>query len=247
VDLTGLAGTSSTASQLVQTGFVVPNPFPSPQPYMLEYTTYTSAPSDLQGDYFDAVNRLFEGSNLSWNAGLNFRIPIGNRAARSSVRIADYNYQKSELDLSRQRRIIRFSLDSLIADFESAYKAWQASKLARELSDKSYAIEKRKFELGMSTQFQLLDQEQQLKEAEKNEISALIEYNKAIGRIKRAEQGYLESGGISSFSIPSISMPSLSAGGLGSMAGGMNMGSLSGMLPSGVDLGMLQSLGISLP
>ena len=247
MDLTGLAGSSSSSTQLSTTGFVIPNPFPTPQPYMLEYTTITTGESDLQGDYFDAVTRLFEGNNLSWNAGLNFRIPLGNRSARSQVRIADYNYQKAELDLSRQRRIIRFSLDSLIADFDSAYKAWQASKLARELADKSYAIEKRKFELGMSTQFQLLDQEQQLKEAEKNEISALIEYNKAIGRIKRAEQGYLESAGLSSFSLPSISMPSLSAGGLGSMAGGMNLGSLSGMLPSGVDLGMLQSLGINLP
>jgi len=242
--ISGLAGDSDPSTQLIQTGFVIPNPYPTPQPYMLEYRTLTTEESEYEGDYFDALNRMFDGDNFSWNAGLVFKIPLGNRAARSQVKISEYNLQKAELELSRQRRIIRFSLDSLLSDFDSAYRAWEASRKARELAEKSYQIEKRKYELGMSTQYNLLDQEQQLKEAEKNEIAAVIEYNKAIGRIKRAEQGYLEVGGVSGISVPMISGPSLSAGGLSGL-GGMPF-NLS-QLPSGVDLNMLKSLGINLP
>jgi len=242
--LAGLAGDSDPSTQLVQTGFVIPNPYPTPEPYMLEYSTMTQPESDQEGDYFDAANGLLEGNNLSYQIGLTLKVPIGNRSAKSQVRMADYNLQKTELELARQRRMIRFNLDSLMADFDSAYKAWEASKLARELAEKSYQIEKRKYELGMSTQYQLLDQEQQLKEAEKNEISALIEYNKAIGKIKRAEQGYLEGGGISGISIPGAGISSISTAGLSSMKG---MSLSSGMLPSGVDLNMLKSLGINIP
>ncbi len=241
--IAGLAGDSKPSTQLIQTGFVIPNPFPTPQPYMLEYSTLTQAESDQEGDYFDAVSRLLDGNNLSYQVGLTFKIPIGNRSAQSQARMSEYNLQKTELELARQRRMIRFNLDSLLADFESTYKAWQASKLARELADKSYQIEKRKYELGMSTQYQLLDQEQQFKEAGKNEISALIEYNKSIGRIKRAEQGYLETGG-----IPSVSMTGINLSGISSSSALKGLPSnLSGMLPSGVDVNMLKGLGINIP
>ena len=239
--ISGLAGDSEPRAQVMETGFVVPNPYPTPQPYMIELTTITPEESEWEGNLWDAVDRMLEGKYLSWQAGLVFKFPFGNRSARSQWRVANYNYEKTELELARQRRMLRFQLENLLNDLQTYYESWQASKAARELAEKSYAIERRKYQLGLSTPYQLLEQEEQLRQAELNEISALIEYNKAIGRVRRAEQGYLE-GAVSGISPVGISLPSISGISLPSA-----LGTGAGGLPAGVDLNLLRSLGISLP
>ena len=246
ISLSGMAGRADQSSQLVPTGFVIPNPFDTPQPYMLEFTTIPASENELEGDWNDAVDTMLRGDYLSWQAGLNFKVYFGNRQARAQYEISKYNLQKAQMDLVRQKHSVRFNLESLLTDLDSAYKSWQAAKLARELSEKSYQIEQKKFSLGMSTQYNLLDQENQLRQAESTELSALIEYNKAVGRVKRAEQGYLESAGFAGVNLAgvSISPSSLNLGSLGGLSG---LSSLSSMLPAGVDLNMLKSLGINLP
>jgi len=246
--LSGLAGRSDQSPQIIPTGFVVPNPLPGPEPYMLEFTTYVSPKSAQEGNYWDALHSLTEGNNFSWNAGLNFRVPLGNRQALNSYRISQYNFEKAELEISRQRRSIRFNLESLLTDLDTAFKSLQTARTARDLAEKSYEIEKKKYKLGMSTQYELLNQEQQVRDAERSLAGTVIDYNKALGRVKRAEQGYLESGGISGLSLTGLSIPS-SISGLGSLSGlsGLNLSSISSMLPSGVDLNMLKSMGINLP
>jgi|GEM_PF-1354575 len=244
LSLSGLAGDSEPTTQTVPTGFVIPNPYPTPHPYILETTTITTAESEWEGTYWDAVNRMLSGDYLSWQAGLTFKLPFGNRSAKSQWKTAQYNYEKATLELERQSRLLRFNLESLLKDLDTAYRAWQTAQLARELAEKSYQIESRKFELGLSTQYQLLDQEQQLREAEKNEISALIEYNKSLARIKRAEQGYLEAQAVSAINLSGLNIPSITTGGVSGLGGlPFNLSNL----PSGVDLNMLKSLGINLP
>jgi len=250
ISLSGLAGRADQSSQLMPTGFVVPNPFGSPEPYILEFTTSPGSTNELEGDWNEAVDTMLRGDYLSWQAGLNFKIYLGNRQARGQYEISKYNLQKIQMDMARQKHSVRFSLESLITDLDSAYKSWQAARLARELAEKSYQIEQKKFSLGMSTPYNLLDQENQLRQAEISELSALIEYNKAAGRVRRAEQGYLETGGLAGISLAGVSLPPISGlnlGSLGSGLSGLNLSSLSGMLPPGVDLNMLKSLGINLP
>ena len=248
LSLSGLAGRAEQSTQVIPTGFVIPNPLPGPQPYIMEFTTIPPSANTLEGDWYDAVDGMLNGNNLSWQAGLSFRVPVGNRAAAGQYEIQKYNYEKTLMEAARQKRTIRFSLETLLTDVDSAYRGWQTAKLARELAEKGWRIEQKKFSLGMSTQFNLLDQEQQLRQAEMNEASALIEYNKAAGRIRRAEQGYLETGGIAGISFGGFNIPSMGGMNLGSLAGGMGgLSSLMGMLPAGIDLNMLKGMGINLP
>ena len=112
---------------------------------MLEFTTIPASENALEGDWNDAVNNMLKGENISWQAGLNFKIVLGNRSARSQYEIAKYNYDKSQMDMARQRHSIRFSLESLLTDLDSAYKAWQASKAGagtrgKKLADRAEKI-----------------------------------------------------------------------------------------------------------
>ncbi len=249
LSVSGLSGKSSTASQIIQTGFVIPNPYPSSQPYIMETTAVTPGESDYEGGYNEALENMFEEDNASYQASLVLNVPLGNRAARSDWRSARYNLEKMELEMSRQKRNIIFAMESLINDVKVAHRSFEAARLARDLEAQSLATEENKFRLGMNTHYQVMEAEERFADAQSAEIAALIEYNKALGRMRRAEQGYLQTGGIS-LSVPSISLAGMAPSGIGGLPGGMSAASvqsLMGKLPAGVDLSSLKAMGINIP
>jgi outer membrane protein len=249
ISVSGLAGKSSTDPQIVQTGFVIPNPYPTSQPYIIETTAITSGESEYEGGYNEALESMFEQDNTSYTASVILNVPLGNRAARSDWRSARYNLEKMELEMSRQKRNIIFAMESLINDVEVAHRSFEAARLARELEAQSLATEENKFRLGMNTHYQVMEAEERFTDARSAEISALIEYNKALGRMRRAEQGYLQTGGIS-VSIPSVSLAGMVPSGISGLSTGISSASLQSLmsqLPAGVDLSALKAMGINIP
>jgi outer membrane protein len=250
VTFSGLAGVSNTDPQSVQTGFVVPNPFPTPQPYILETISVTPDESEYEGGYNEALENMLDMENMSYSAGLLFKMPIGNRAARSDWRKAKYNLEKMELDLGKQKRSIVFSMESLINDVRVAHRSFEAARLARELEEKSLATEENKYRLGLNTHYQVMEADERFADAKTSEIAALIEYNKALGRLKRAEQGYLQAAGGVGVTVPGISMAgatSTAGGGLPAGLSSSQLQSLMNQLPPGVDLSQLEAMGLSIP
>ena len=89
--------------------------------------------------------------------------------------------------------------------------------------------------------YEVLQADESYQETRSSEIGALIEYTKAVGRVKRARQGYL--GGGMSAAIP-IDLSSLGSMGAGGLPAGIDAGMIqqySSMLPAGIDINMLQS------
>ena len=251
VGLSGLAGTSSTSPQTLPTGFVIPNPFPTPPPYMLELTTATPSPSPYQGDYGTALTNLGRGNGLNWSAGLTFNIPLGNRAAQSDWRRAQLSFERLKIQQAQQERNLVFTVQNLLNDYDAAKRNLEAASLAADLQQQNLDTEQKRFELGLSTQYNVMQAQSACNDAKTAAITSQIELSKALARIDRAEQGYLSGGGLN------LSLPA-------GITSGLNLGSLSGaslpagisssmiqqyssMLPAGFDLNSLKALGINLP
>ena len=253
--LSGLAGSSSTQAQTLPTGFVIPNPFPTPPPYMLEFTTTTPNPSPYQGDYGDALTDLGRGQNLSWSAGLTFNLPLGNRAARSDWKRARLSYEQLKIQQAQQERNVVFTVQNLLNDLDAAKRNLEAASLAADLQQQNLDTEQKRFELGLSTQYNVMQAQSSYNDAKTAAISSQIELAKAMARIDRAEQGYLTAGGLG-FSLPAGLPTNLgNLANLGGLAGmnlpaGISPGLIqqySSMLPAGFDINSLRSLGINLP
>jgi len=250
IGLSGLAGADNTQPQMLPTGFVIPNPFPTPQPYMLELTTATPNPSPNEGDYGDALTDLGRGANLSWSAGLTFNVPLGNRAARNDWKRARLSYEQLKIQQAQQERNVVFTVQNILNDFDAARRNLEAASLAADLQQQNLDTEQKRFELGLSTQYNVMQAQSSYNDAKTAAISSQIELAKAMARIARAEQGYLSAGGLG-FSLPA----NLNLGNLGSLAGvslpaGISPSMLqqySSMLPAGFDLNSLRSMGINLP
>ncbi|HUT55110.1 MAG TPA: TolC family protein [bacterium] len=245
VGVSGLAGTDNPQDSLVETGFVVPNPLPPaqfPQPYMVERIMVPGQPSDFKGDYMDALNNMLEGDNLSWSAGLTLNVPLGNRAAKSDLERTLLSYEKMLSDLKNSERQVFINMINIIYDLDAAHRSLKAAREAGRLQGQNLAVEEKKFQLGLNTSYEVLQAEENYEEARSSEIGALIEYNKAVGRLDRARQGFISGAGVSAASLPSGLSSGLSSGGLTGGIDSSAIQQLSGSLPAGLDINSLQGM-----
>lgn len=76
-------------------------------------------------------------------------------------------------------------------------KRIDATRVARELATKRLEAEQKKFEVGMSTSFLIVQAQRDLAQAAANELQALIDYNKAIVAFERARGTILDRANVS--------------------------------------------------
>jgi HAE1 family hydrophobic/amphiphilic exporter-1 len=75
---------------------------------------------------------------------------------------------------------------------DTAAKEITASRTAREAAEQNLDAERKRYENGMTTNFQVLQIQQQLSDARARELQALVGYNKAIAEYHRAIGDLLE-------------------------------------------------------
>ncbi len=148
-----------------------------------------------EASYDTSVSEIFELENYFWEARLTYRIPIGNRAAKASYRIAQLERERGEVDLRNQRQNIRVEVRRAARNVESGAKRIAAAQANVVLQRKNLEAEQKKFENGMSTSFQVLTFQNDLSDAELALIRALADYRKALVAFEKAKGQLLESRG----------------------------------------------------
>ena len=107
------------------------------------------------------------------------------RAAVSEYYQAKENYRKV---LSQ----VEYEVKSAWRDAVAAYQRMIATKKARELAEKKLEAEQVKFAQGASTNYMVLTYQRDLANARINELKALLDYNVALYRLKKAAGRLLE-------------------------------------------------------
>ena len=166
VQLTGIGGT-----ELVRQGFFG------------ESTVVNTIP----GGYADALSQLGGLDYRDWQLGLNFSYPIGPNQAHSQ-------HAQAQTDLSRRRDEIRQQEVQIAQEVRTSVRQVQtnrrrieASRVARELEEERLEAEQKKFEVGMTTSYFIVQSQRDLAQARANELQAIIDYNKAIVAVERAQ------------------------------------------------------------
>lgn len=164
VQLTGVGGT-----RLVRQGFFGP-------------TVET-----IPGGYRDALSQMSGFDYRDWQVGLSFSYPIGPNEAHSQ-------HAEAQTEVTRQREEIRQQEVQIAQEVRTAVRQVQtnrrridASRTARELQEVSLAAEQKKFEVGMTTSYFVVQAQRDLAQARANELQAIIDYNKAIVAVERAQ------------------------------------------------------------
>jgi outer membrane protein TolC len=146
----------------------------------------------IPGGYGDALDTLFGGDFRDWSLGLNVSYPIGNSTAEAQHAQAQVSARQQRAQIDSNEILIAQAVRQTARSVDTGRKRIDATRVARELAAKRLEAEQKKFEVGMSTSFLIVQAQRDLAQAAANELRALIDYNKAIVLFERARGTILE-------------------------------------------------------
>ena len=164
----GLSGLSS-----------VPAPCPS------GYTPNGNQCLSYQG-ISQSFSQLFHGNYPDYSFGFTLQFPIRNRSAQADAARALLEQRQLEEQLQKQKNQVEQDVRSAEIGVIQAKAQIQAAAKAVLLAQKTLDAEQKKFQLGESTVFLVIQAQRDLATAEGNEVKARSTYAKAITQFRQA-------------------------------------------------------------
>lgn len=137
----------------------------------------TAGPFD--GNYGDSIDRAFSGDFLSWEAGVKLSYPLGNRAAKSRLLASKLESSQLLMEIKDLEKTIILEVREAVRQIKTDVKRIQAARIARKLAEEKLSAEEKKFEVGLSTSFNVLEFQTDLAEEQSNELKAIVDYKKS--------------------------------------------------------------------
>jgi outer membrane protein TolC len=163
--------------------------------------------SRTNGDVWDSLRQITDRDFKNWSVGLNFSYPILNRRARGQRGAALYTWEASKATLSTVEQNVLLEVRSAARDIETARRSTVAAQKARELAERNLDAERKKFENGMTTSFQVLQITNDLSAARTSELQSLAVYRKALSAYHYAVADILDWKGIKIEDLPEFTPP----------------------------------------
>ena len=115
-----------------------------------------------------------------------FKKPISNKAARSDYdrALSAKKFAQAQVDATAQQ--IALEVRNAIIRVEMNRAHIETAAKARETAQKTLDAEQKKFDLGVSTLFFVLQDQTNLTIAQTNEVQALVNYTKSLVALDRA-------------------------------------------------------------
>jgi outer membrane protein TolC len=126
-----------------------------------------------------ALGQVFRRNFPSQNAGAYFQAPVGNRQAQADSGIDQLQLRQTELSLQKDLNQAHVDVMNAVVALEQARARYDSAVLNRELAQQLLDSERKKFEIGSSTPFTVIQQQRDLAAAVSSQISALVSYNNA--------------------------------------------------------------------
>ncbi len=133
----------------------------------------------IPGGAGDAWDQVFDFDFPHWRLGVQFGIPIGNNEAQGLLAQRRYEQQRSTIELNAIRQQIIQEVRVAVRALEDGKALVEASLAARDLSERNLEAEETKFDNGLSTNYQVLEIQEDLAQAQLALIRAYLDYRKA--------------------------------------------------------------------
>jgi outer membrane protein len=147
-------------------------------------------------DFATAYSQIGNFDFPGWTGELRLTVPIQNRAARAASVIADLEYERAKVTLDALKLQVLTEVRTAARGVETAAKQIEATKASRGFQEKNLDAEKKKYENGMSTSFEITRIQNDLTQARSTEVSAIVQYRRALVEYYRATGRLLDVSGI---------------------------------------------------
>jgi outer membrane protein TolC len=144
------------------------------------------------GGLSDSLSQLFRFKYPTYSASLTLTLPLKNHAAEADLADAMVSQKNDQYREARTIQSITLEVKNAVHLLEQAKLSLEAAKVSEDLARKSLQAEQRKYQLGGSTVFFVLDAQTQLANAEFALAQAQTNYQTAVAAVDHATGKLLE-------------------------------------------------------
>jgi len=127
-----------------------------------------------------ALEQVFNRSFPAWTVGITASYPLGRSYDDAALANARIQENQARLRLrSLEVKAIR-QLRQAAWQMEMSAKRIVTSRAAREFAEERLSAEQKRFEVGMSTSFLVIQAQRDLAQARNNELAAVVDYRRAF-------------------------------------------------------------------
>lgn len=140
------------------------------------------------GDYGQALAALRGLDFPTWNLNFNFTYPLFMKAARANFARAQLQYSQAEAQIRASEMTVTSEVTNAGLAVENTYKQYQAAQKAREAAERNAEAEQTRFDVGMSTNYNVVQAQNNLTSQRLTELRQLIAYLNAVAEFERIQR-----------------------------------------------------------
>lgn len=133
----------------------------------------------FMGGYGTALGQIFRRNFPDYSVGMQLSMPIRNRSAQADYIRDSLSLRQAELQMQKQQNDVRVSVQNALIAVIQARGAYQSAVKQRVLQEQTLDAENKKYALGASTAFQVVQTQRDLAQAQGGEVAALAAYSRA--------------------------------------------------------------------
>jgi outer membrane protein len=137
--------------------------------------------------YLDALRNITGFDAPTWSVGFNFAYPLGTSAQEANVARSKLALDQSNANLKALELQIATDVANAALTVQSSLESVQATGVARELAQRRLEAAQSKFEVGMGTNYEVVQAQRDFADAQNNELRAVLNYRKALVNFETAQ------------------------------------------------------------
>jgi outer membrane protein TolC len=146
-----------------------------------------SVTSTVPGGYFDALSNIGSLTAPTWSVRLNFNYPLGQSQNEAAYARARVQVTQTQAQVKQAELIIATDVTNAALLVRNSLESVQAAAAARELSERRLEAAQSKFDVGMATNFEVVQAQRDLADARTSELRNILTYRKAVVDFQRSQ------------------------------------------------------------
>ena len=135
--------------------------------------------SGLENDFGSSYSDFENRNNPDWGIGLEFNMPLDNRTAKSRYRASKKRERQALLEAKQTEVQLLGALDNAIYQLEASLERQVLLEESVRLEFEALAAEERRLENGVTTNYEVLNQQRELSVSQTQGLAAEVEVQKA--------------------------------------------------------------------
>jgi outer membrane protein TolC len=143
-------------------------------------------------DFNDTFNQFAAADRPFYSYGAQLSMPLSNIGPRNQFKSGKVTEKQLLLQLKQLEQNVMVEIDNAVEAAKADWESVDATRQARTYAEAALDAEQKKYAVGKSTTFTVLQLQNNLTSARSQEIRALANYNQALANLAAAEGSSLQ-------------------------------------------------------